>query len=198
MFTNKIQEAEKEYGSGQQPRFKFKPGVNRVRILAGGEPIATHWIGDKGVTCVGKDKGCGYHGANAPIDKRTGKEVKPSVKFAVYLLDRADESNFIHLVFLPWSVVKALDDFAQDDDYKFETLPMPYDISVKFDPDASPADMYKVIPSPKREQVSEEIVEQLSKLKPVKEIVQKIKDKTKGNAPDDEPTTTETTEDLPF
>lgn len=181
MFTEKILQAQKEYGIGGGDRFKFKDGDNRIRILAGGEPIATHFLNNRGYTCFGKNKGCPFHGDGAIKDK-TGKEIKPSVKFVMYLLDKKNIDNSIQLAFIPYSVIKQIEALQGNEDYGFNSLPMPYDLAIKYNPSASPADMYSTIPSPKREDIAPEILEELENKKSIKEIVEQIKKNARDSA----------------
>ena len=62
---------------------------------------------------------------------------------------------------LPASVMKQIGDYQKNVDYEFKGAPMPYDITVTFDDTKSPMEKYKVIASPKREEVSENTMTQL-------------------------------------
>lgn len=170
-----------DYGVGNRDFFKFEKGDNRLRILAlAQEPLATHFLlGKERVTCIGVSRGCKYHGENAPKDEK-GNEKRPSVKYPAYVIDRKTED--IRLVYLPFSIVTALRDLKSNVDWAFEELPMPYDITVAFDPDAAGKDMYKVIPSPKQVAVTAEILEKLSKLKAIDEIADSAREKAASEA----------------
>jgi len=179
-INDQLSQGQKEYGVGSRANYyKFEKGDNRIRVLTAGEVIATHFFGKgvKATTCYGVEKGCPFHGAGAP--KGTdGKEKKPSIKYTCYVMDRNDVNNKIQLADLPYSVIKQIGDYQADVDYSFESFPMPYDVTVKYNPDSnSPNDMYKVIASPKREEVSEDVKNELAdivaKLSPADSVKKK-------------------------
>ncbi len=178
-INEQLNQGQKEYGvSSGGNYYKFENGDNRMRILTSGEVLATHFFGkgQKASTCYGEDKGCPYHGKNAPKDVE-GKEKKPSIKFTCYVLNKRAEP-VIQLADLPYSVIKAVGDLQENIDYAFDGQPMPYDITVKFNKESnSPNDMYKVIPSPKREPISSEVEDELvglmTKLSPTDSVKKK-------------------------
>lgn len=176
-INEQLNQSQKEYGTGMKTNyFRFEEGDNRIRVLTAGEVIATHFFGkgQKASTCYGQDKGCPFHGDKAPKNEK-GQERKASIKYTCYVMDK---DEFIQLADLPYSVIKEIGEYQQNVDYAFDAFPMPYDVTVKFDPKSnSPANMYKVIASPKREQVSDVIMGQLaevmSKLSPVDSVKKK-------------------------
>lgn len=159
--------------------YKMVEGENKMRILSEGEVVRQYFFG-KGIKpsiCYGKEKGDPYS-INPPIDKQTGEPKKPSIKYTCYVLDRVD--NKVKLADLPYSVIKSVSELQQDSDWVFDEFPMPYDIKVNYKPNESPANMYTVIGSPKREDLPQEILEQLNKLMETanpKDLIQKKKDK---------------------
>lgn len=160
-ISEQLANSSKEYGIGSKSAyFKFEKGDNRIRILTAGEVIATHFFG-KGVkahTCYGIENGCPFHGDKAPKDNK-GQEKKPSIKYTCYV---ASEDSVV-LADLPYSVIKQVGEYQTNVDYAFDDFPMPYDITVRYNPDSdSPNDMYKVIASPRREVITAEISEKLS------------------------------------
>jgi len=161
-INDQINDGQKQYGYAQTSYFKFTKGDNRLRILTKGEILATHFFG-KGVkasTCYGIEKGCPFHGKGAPKDDK-GVEKKPSIKYVCYVLNGTE----IQLADLPYSVIKQVGEYQTNIDYQFDDFPMPYDITVKFNPDSlSPNDMYKVIASPRRENISQDILDELDEL----------------------------------
>lgn len=179
-INEQLNKGQNEYGvTSTTNYFKFKQGDNRLRILTAGEVLATHFFGkgQKASTCYGMEKGCPFHGEGAPkgID---GKEKKPSIKYTCYVIDRSDVDARIQLADLPYSVIKQIGDYQENIDYSFDGFPMPYDVTIKYNPDsASPNDMYKVMPSPKREEVSDEVkallTDQLSKQSPQEHVEKK-------------------------
>lgn len=152
-----MNQANEQYGTGGSGGFFTfeKNGTYRLRVLTLCYPLATHFLG-KGVkpaVCYGIDKGCPYHGESAPKDDK-GEEKKPSVKFVGYVIDRRDGK--VKLGELPYSVINAINDLQEDEEYAFDDFPMPYDIKVTVDKDASPANMYKTLGSPNRSELTEE------------------------------------------
>lgn len=174
-------EEENDFGKkqgGADLFFKFLEGENRIRILSKGEVIGQHFLG-KGTrpsTCYGVTKGCPLHEENYFGDEP--KEFpKVSIKYQVYLLDRADGA--IKVADLPYTVIKKIAEFQEDEDYKFDTFPMPYDIKVTYKPNESAGNMYSVIASPKREEITAEVSSALKSQEekyPISEAIQKKKD----------------------
>lgn len=176
-FDFNTKEAEEKYGAGggSKDRFEFVDGDNRVRVLAVAEKyLATHFINNKPVLCISEEDGCPYHGDNAPVDEK-GKPKKPSVKKLAYVLNHA--KGKVELMYMPYSVVKELERYASDPDWGFNEMPMPYDINIKHSPDAAPNEMYKVIPSPRREEIDPAVLQELESKQPLDQIREKIKDK---------------------
>ncbi len=135
--------------------YKFQEGDNRIRILSEGAIIASHFFG-KGVRpsiCYGINKGCPFH-------KEDDKSA--SVKYSCYILDRVDDQ--IKLADIPYSIIKKVGDLQLDSEWSFEYFPMPYDIKVVYKPNESPANMYSVVASPKRDPLSQIVVDKLGEL----------------------------------
>lgn len=194
--------AEKDYGlnSGDNDWFKFVEGVNRLRILSTPSPYASHF---KKGACLGKET-CPDCIANSsePDEK---KHNKPSVKFLCHVLDYTD--NKIKLAQLPYSIMKSLEVYQNDPDYSFDVIPMPYDIKVTATDAGTKEVEYQVIPSPKREPVSTEVTDKLSKTNTAEQIKDAMiskRKKTLGlevSAKDDKvpyPTENIRPEDIPF
>ena len=164
-INSQLNEGQKEYGvNSNTPYFKFEKGDNRIRILTEGEVIATHFFGkgQRPSVCYGVEKGCPFHGERAPKDDK-GNEKKPSLKYTCYIIDKRDAEEKIQIADLPYSIIKQVGDYQENIDYAFTSFPMPYDVTVKFDPDSpSPASMYKVIASPKQEPVSDTVMGKLA------------------------------------
>jgi hypothetical protein len=167
-----------DYGSGAGAEtFKCKEGKNKLRILAGGTPIAYHWFDNAGkkskVVCFGMSKGCAHH-------KKA--EDKPRIQHLFYVLNKTTEmpKYVIQLAELPYTVAKAIKAYSEEEGYEFASFPMPYDISVTYDPKESPANMYKVIASPNKVEVPQEYLDELAKKKPIADIVEERKAKAES------------------
>lgn len=140
----------KRYGGGGDANyFKFEDkGVYKIRILNQPKVIATHFFGkgNPSVVCIGVDDGCEYH---KDSDKR------PSIKLATYVVDRKDGK--IKMAELPLSISYSLNDLQEDQDFAFEDFPMPFDVKITYDPDNDdPKAKYRLVASPKREDVTVE------------------------------------------
>ncbi len=172
-LKNDMQEAGK---STNADYFKFESKTtSKLRILTKltEAPLGQHFFGkgNKPAVCYGIKKGCPFH------EEVDGEEPKLSLKYVCYVLDREDGK--VKLADMPYTVVKSIGDMEQDDEMKFESYPMPYDVKITYDKDLPPAEMYKVIASPKFIPVSPEemdlLAEKLEKQTPA-EYVQKKKD----------------------
>lgn len=178
-----MNDAQEQYGAGAGSAnyFKFKEGRNRIRILAEGEMIATHFVGGKGYTCFGIKDGCPYHGDGAPKSEE-GIPRKPSAKLITYVLDKSNGDVAPKQAEIPYSVVKQINTFAEEKDFAFAAFPMPYDITVNYNAKAAPNDMYKVVPSATRDEVPPEVLEELEKMPPVSQTVERKKAKAQKAA----------------
>lgn len=166
-INEQLEEGMNDYGKTQNTGdlfFKFQEGENRVRILTAGEILGQHFFG-KGVkpsACYGVSKGCPFHEENyvgkeiLTDEEKKRKFPNVSVKYSVYLLDRAD--NTIKIGDLPYSVTKRIGELQEDQDYAFSEFPMPYDVKITYKSGESPANMYSVLASPKIEQVTPEVL----------------------------------------
>jgi hypothetical protein len=161
-FAEKIAQEEKlaqEQGYTQKSSgdwYKFEEGDNVFRVLSEPEMIFEKF---KVGICY---TGCNYEGTS---------------KFMTYVLDRKD--NKIKIAKLPYNIGKTIAGYQLDEDYSFEGFPMPYDIKVSAKNAGTKEVEYNIIPKPKREEISSEITEELSKLKSIPDIVQKMKENKK-------------------
>ena len=183
MWEQQTSEAQEKYGAGAGGAnyFKFKEGKNRIRILVQGEMLATHFVGGKGYTCFGIKEGCPHHGENAPRND-DGSPRKPAAKLVTYILDRTEEDQHPKQADIPYSVIKQINVFAAEKDYAFSEFPMPYDIVVNYTKQAAPNDMYKVVPMAARDPVAPEILEELEKVPPVSQTIERKKAKAQKAA----------------
>lgn len=178
MWEKQTSEAQTKYEAGASGGnyFKFKEGKNKIRILVEGEIMATHFVGTKGYTCYGVKEGCPFHGNGAPRDDK-GAIKKPSAKLVTYVLDRNTEEQKPQQAEIAYSVVKQINTFAEEKDFAFGKFPMPYDINVTFTKAAAPNDKYKVVPSATRDEVPTEVLDQLSKVPPVSQTIERKKER---------------------
>lgn len=148
-------------------------GDNKVRLLTIPTPIAEHGKYDEGFqpgdyegVCIGKEEGC-------PACK-TGR-LKPNVRYLFWLIDRKD--NQVKLGKLTYGVFKQIGKLQEDPEYKFSEMPMPYDINIKYDPTATPASKYTVVPSRNNSELTSGELAEVENIKPTADIVARIKEK---------------------
>lgn len=194
-FMDDIKQETQKYGggAGSSDMFEFKKGVNRMRILAQPKVLATHFFG-KGVpsaVCIGIDEGCQFHGEN---------HQRPSIKLVTYIIDRDDEDK-IKLAELPLSISYSINDLQNDDDFRFDGFPMPFDVKITHDPDnQDPKAKYRLIGSPNSTELTEEqekeLADRLEKMSP-EQYVEKRKEKQKSKEVE-YPQDDIKSEDMPF
>lgn len=155
-MSNINQMLEKEMSDIKTSFFhKFTEGENRIRILSDGAVLAQHFFG-KGIKpsiCYGIAKGCPFH---------KGSDKSASIKYSCYVLDRID--NTVKLSDLPYSVIKKIGDLQLNSEWAFDSFPMPYDVTVTYKSAESPANMYSVVASPKRDSLNESTLKELDEL----------------------------------
>lgn len=163
-FNDRLKEDEKEHNlSRGDDWFKFTEGENKLRILSESTFIAEHF---KQGTCYGKDKGCPFHGEN---------DEKASSKWLIWILDRTD--NKIKLAKFPYKIIKGIGDLQTNEDYAFEDVPMPYDITINAKNAGTLTVEYSIIPSPKLIELTEDEASDLESKTNTEEIVEKMKEK---------------------
>jgi len=159
------QRAEAEAG-GYAPKggndwFKWREGQNRIRILTEFETIYESY--QDGICFTG----CGFEG---------------TPKFMCYVLDMDainidnEKEPTIKLAKLPGAVANYVAGLQEDEEYTFDSMPMPYDIKVQVENAGTKEVKYQPMPA-KDSPLPDGIMEELKKLKPVNEIVTKMKEK---------------------
>jgi len=166
-FEAEMKEAEKNFGIGKGDTFKFAEGDNRVRVMSPAKPLATHRISQKEFhTCYGAENGCKYHGDNeAP---------RTDVKFVMWVIDRKDGK--VKLAFFPYTIMKNLATLQNDADYKFDELPMPYDITINANKAGTKEVTYTVLAKKETPLTAEEVAE-WSTQKPIEDMIERLKSK---------------------
>lgn len=162
-----IEQAEKEaraggYASQGGDWFKFVEGENVFRVLT--PFVAIYESFQDGICFIG----CGFEGAPKQMcyvldmrEKNIDNEVEPKIKLAK----------------LPMKVATPIANYQHDDDYKFDSLPMPYDVKVQAKGAGTKEVEYTITPRPKHTPIDKKYLDELGKLKPIEEIVQKMKEK---------------------
>lgn len=131
-----------EIHEGNSKFFKFVEGDNRIQLLSHLERYLLKWAVTQYVPAEEGD-------ANI------------SVKGVGYVL----QDGQIKEATLPYTVVKAIRELMNDQDYAFEEFPMPRQINIKVKNAGKKEAEYVVVPSPKETQVPQEIIAELA-LKP--------------------------------
>lgn len=186
---DEINKESEQYGGGQGDSDFFKFGkekkVYKIRILNKPAILATHFFGpgNPSATCVGVDEGCKFHGES---DK------KPSIKLVTYVIDRED--NKVKLAELPLSISYSINDLQDDDDFRFEEFPMPYDVKITHDPNNDdPKAKYRLVASPNMIEVTNVEKAELdaleAKMSP-EQYVEKRKEKQKEKSDSSQPSST--------
>lgn len=172
MKFNQYQEVAKQYGvGGGGDWFNLKEGENRVRLLNEFEIYGEHWnpATKKYITCIGKEEGCKPCAAKMPI----------TVRALGWVIDRSDGK--VKLFKMPYTIFKALGALQTDADYGFSLLPE-YDLKINRAGTGKESE-YTVLPTPKITPLTdEELTEMNEKIKPVDEIIEKMKNKVRGEA----------------
>lgn len=190
-FQDEMNTAQKSMGGGDW--FKFREGDNKMRIMS--EPTIK-------VSRFGF--GICYEGApycqKATLDRELAEAKEkakaagnkdwnkvtikmPSQKWSAWAILRGDkekgqEDSFI-LVDLPYKISKALLELMTSDEAGFKGFPMPYDINIKAKGVGAMSVEYSLIPSRTNTDVTDVEMEELGKLTPVVQILDKMKAKQK-------------------
>lgn len=147
--------------------FNIVEGDNRFQVLTYIAPQPLKWTGTKYEPAEEGDTGI-------------------SIKGVCWVL----QDDAIKLAKLPYTAVKAIRAFQNDEETRFEEFPMPYAINVKAKGAGTKEVEYQIIPSRKETPVAKEVLVELAKKPTPEEMVEKMKNKVsqaKDQVPDDEP-----------
>ena len=106
------------------------------------------------------------------------------VKFVTWVWDYS--KNALKLAFLPYSIAKAIAQFEQDPGYKFDSIPMPYDLIIKVKNAGTMEVEYTVLPARSESPVPTEATEALAKEKTIDEVRRAIIDSQTNTASSEE------------
>lgn len=172
-FNQNLKETEEKYNIGKDEWYKLQEGENRIRVLSPGKVLAEHF---KLGVCYGIEKGCPFHTEEYKLSPAR-------IKFLMYVVDRKDGE--IKIAKMPYGIIKSIGALQENQDYAFDGIPMPYDITINAKGAGTKEVEYTVIPSPKLVPLSVEEQENLSKLKSVEEIIERMKEKQKERIEND-------------
>lgn len=155
MLKDKIKQAESsEFNGGGSNWFKFKEGRNSIRVLTEPEPFFEDF--KRGVCYTG----CGYQG---------------SAKTLAWVIDNGD--GRLKLMRIPYTISKLIASWQTDEDWAFESFPMPFDINIDATGAGTKEVDYKVTPRPKKSEVSAEVIDAVMKENTCAEIIESLKAK---------------------
>ncbi len=155
---------------GDNGYFKIQEGDNKIQLLSHLAPYALKWNGSRYVPAEDGEEGVSHKGVGWVL-----------------------QDGVIKNATLPYTVVRAIKDLMQDEDYAFSEFPMPRLINIKAKNAGTKEVEYSVVPSPKETEVSEEILAQLKEKLSPEEFVEKMRAKEKTEVSQDVKP-----EDIPF
>jgi len=99
--------------------FKFPDGESCIKIVSLPYELTQHFVqGDRSYACLGAEGGCKFCLAGA----------EPETKFLYRIIDRADGK--LKVAEVGWSIVGAIKDFRDSNEYGFDTDCPPWDVIV--------------------------------------------------------------------
>jgi hypothetical protein len=101
---------------------------------------------------------------------------KPNFKFVCWIIDRKDE-NKIKLYFMPQTVLDLIGGLQMSDDFGFNEVPMPYDITIMAKGAGTKEVQYSVVPSPQRIPLTAAEQAAIDEKPTIDEVIEKLKEK---------------------
>lgn len=149
--------------------FKLKAGDNKVRVLT--DPVRVmKYYNQAAKKSFIAFKDCGY-----------SADTKP--RWLCYVYNHEKEA--IELAELPHTIAKQMLEYKDNDDYKFDSCPMPYDVTINKKGENLETE-YNVIPARKNSDIPKETLDELKTLKPCGEIKKAWQEKELENLSKDE------------
>ena len=113
---------------------------------------------------------------------------KKNFKWLCLVIDRADQK--VKPFFMPHTIYKQIVALQRSEDYAFDGVPMPYDLTINADGAGTKEVKYALMPARKESQLTQAENEAITTHKPVWDVKKALDEKnakTKGNsAPDDD------------
>lgn len=103
---------------------------------------------------------------------------KPNFKWLCYVLDRRDNKVKAH--FMPHKIYKAIEALQANPDYTFETVPMPYDITVHAAKAGTKEVEYAVMPARRETPLTTSEERDLAAQKPIGDLKKALDEKQKA------------------
>lgn len=157
-------DAQSEYAN-KSNWFKFREGKNKIRVLV--EPMAIYEDYKMGICYTG----CGFKGA---------------IKYLSYVIayeeDKQEDGTIVvhkslKLMKIPYRIFQYIASLELDEDYKFEGFPMPYDITIDAKDAGTKEVKYDCKPRPVRDDVPQNLLDQLKKERPIPTVIESLKKK---------------------
>ena len=191
-FASQLEKDSEEYGvhQGSGGWFKIEEGNNKIRVLTSMVVIAQHYIGTKNIrTCYGKDKGCPFH-----QDDENPSRPKWMLRVLNY------KTNQIELARLPYTIIEQISALQKNEEYAFDEVPMPYDITIVAKNAGTKEVEYSLVPARQNVLLDNEILVKLNNLQTVEDVVEKLKEKQRQidgqNRNENQPAEQENTEEV--
>lgn len=121
---------------------------------------------------------------------------KPNFKWLCYVLDRADGQ--LKKFFMPHTIYKQIVELQKSDDYGFEEVPMPYDLTVTAKGAGTKEVEYTLTPARKNSDLTSDELAKLAQAKPLKELQEAIRAKAEPVTTSDGPPPAFDPEEMPF
>lgn len=177
MNSKELKQYLKDYDEGTLPAQNndyFNVGKNekaKIRILVEPVNFAQYWDNamNKPFILVGADEGCPY----------SGKVDKVTVRYMTWVLDYKAHENgepAVKLYEMPATIAKAIKKLQMEDEYNFDTYPMPYDLNIARD-DTKEIVEYSVLPARQNSDVPAVILENMPNLSAPADIIEAKKQK---------------------
>jgi len=144
-------QAIKDSGLASGEYLKLKEGANKMRLMS---PALFH--------------------SGIFEDKKTG-EKRANNKFVAWVFDWADGK--VKLFFMSKTVLEAIGALQDNPDYAFDTVPMPYDITVNAKDAGTKDVMYSLTPSRQNTPVPVEALNQMDGKETIEAVLSKLREK---------------------
>ena len=95
-----------------------------------------------------------------------------NVKFVCWVLDYADGK--VKLYFMPFTILKAIESLQISEEYNFEEVPMPYDITINAKNAGTKEVDYQVVPARSNSPVSQEVLNEFSSKAGIPEVLEEL------------------------
>jgi hypothetical protein len=166
-FKEQFKQDKEENAKAKSEWYKFQDGDNRVRILETPVKFAESYDPKLGYLQLWHE--CGIKGS-----------IKYLTRAWLYKKDKdGNEVGELVLTKLSFKLMDAIVGLMEDQDYAFESFPMPYNINVKTTGAGTTDVNYNIVPSPKLTDVPAEALEALKDQTPLADIIEKMKEKSK-------------------